>query len=44
MEERLAAQKIIRRFAAGRRRSRSGPHFFNSLEELDTLLDALAPG
>jgi kynureninase len=42
MEERLAAQKIIvdSRPGAG---VRVGPHFFNTLEELDTLLDALAP-
>ncbi len=43
MEERLAAQKIIvdSRPGAG---VRAGPHFFNTREELDTLLDALAPG
>jgi kynureninase len=42
MEERLAEQKIIvdSRPGAG---VRVGPHFFNTLEELDTLLDALAP-
>ena len=42
MEERLAARKIIvdSRPGAG---VRCGPHVFNTLEELDTLLDALAP-
>jgi len=42
MEERLAAQNIIvdSRPGAG---VRVGPHFFNTREELDTLLDALAP-
>jgi kynureninase len=42
MEERLAAQRIIvdSRPGAG---VRCGPHVFNTIEELDTLLDALAP-
>jgi kynureninase len=42
MEERLAAQKIIvdSRPGVG---VRAGPHVFNTIEELDTLLDALAP-
>ena len=42
MEERLAAQRIIvdSRPGAG---VRCGPHVFNTLAELDTLLDALAP-
>lgn len=42
MEERLAGSRIIvdSRPGAG---VRVGPHFFNTLEELDTLLDALAP-
>jgi kynureninase len=42
MEERLAAQKIIvdSRPGAG---VRVGPHFFNTREELDAVLDALAP-
>lgn len=42
MEERLAAKQIIvdSRPGAG---VRAGPHFFNTLGELDVLLDALAP-
>jgi len=42
MEERLAASRIIvdSRPGAG---VRVGPHFFNTLAELDTVLDALAP-
>ena len=42
MEERLAAEKIIvdSRPGAG---VRVGPHVFNTLEELDRALDALAP-
>jgi kynureninase len=42
MEERLAAQRIIvdSRPGVG---VRAGPHVFNTLEELDTLIDALAP-
>jgi len=42
MEERLAAQRIIvdSRPGVG---VRAGPHVFNTLEDLDTLIDALAP-
>ena len=41
MEERLAANRIIvdSRPGAG---VRAGPHVFNTLEELDVLLEALA--